>query len=161
MAAKVKTFDAEGQKWDIFASSEGDFYVELPNHEGIVKADTLKKLEKKLIAMKRENRVNIPVTLIKLPSWHNSNKPIEFTQGSLTGIHARTHNLLFKGDDGTNDQLGSYDGQICRRLSEGDINHVLALFEAYKDAEQTWEAHLESLKVSGERLVREAAGTEE
>jgi len=155
-AAKIKTLEIDGSQIEIYANEDGDFFAQVEGRDR-VKAPTLKQLERKLRDIKRLNRVKVPITLLKTPSWRSDKQTISFTQGDITGIHASNRALLFKSHDGKSEQLSSYDGQICRRLTEEEIHHTQSLWEAKVAAEAAWEAHEQSLKVDGHALVREAA----
>src|SRR5262245_2705543 len=103
--AKIKTFDVDGHKVIIYANAAGRFYTEFDDDR--LEDTTLKGLETKIRKHRRQKRVNIPITLVKTPSWRSDRQVITVTQGSITGLHARNRSLLFKGDDGESSQVDS------------------------------------------------------
>ena len=155
---KVKDARIDGVVFPIYVTDTGDFYTELHDRDSL-KAPTLKALEEKLRKLQRQQGVRVPVTLLHLPHWNSDkHKPLRVEHGYLYGIHASNDRLLYCSDAGEKQILGSYyDGELCRRLTDAEVEQVQETWAAKVAAENAWERVEESLKVNGAQLLAEAA----
>lgn len=158
---KVTTYTANRQTFDIYVDGKnGNFFAHVnPNayREGDRVTDkTLTGLQAKLRKHAKQRTISIPVTLVSEPSWRSSSEELEIEHGFVTGIHAGNDRILYRNEDGESDTIGgSYDGQVCRRLTPEELETTTRIWAERCAAKKAWEVHYDSLKANARTLIDE------
>lgn len=139
---KLKTEVIKGATIEIFVTPEGSFSASL-GEQGSVAAPSLEELRTKVakaLTAKRA-KVNVPVVLLRYGKT---------VRGALTGIHASTKNLLFKSEEGTTEQLGTYSDSIYPIECEAELTK---LAEASMDAQKAVTAFENAHRINPRQLI--------
>lgn len=151
----VKTLEVDTRSFEIRVDSTGAFFTTLGGER--IDAVSLKALEARVRKLARQKRVEVPVTLVRKPSWQSDHgKPLEIHHGTVTGIHASNNRTLFKDEQGKTAQISSYDGEVCRRLTDVDVARLQEAWQAKHDATEAWEALFQSYRVNEHKLLETA-----
>lgn len=157
---KLKPEEIDGKSVDIYVTAEGEFFAKNPTDENRdnITAPTRAALVMKLRGMMRRKAVRVAVKAtrwIEADSWRSKKAVLEDV--TLTGIHGSNGNVLVKGANGETEQDRSYSGStLLRALTAAEQREFLEMYRTMKHAEAAFETLLETYKVNGKDLVREA-----
>lgn len=155
--AKVRDANIDGADVEVYVDADnGEFYC---RHAGeIFKAPSYKALVDKVRKFIRTHqRINIPVTLLEeYHSWDDDGGTLKVLQVSLTGLHGRNANVLYKQDkDGVTGQE-SHSRNFYRRMTGAEVQELFRLRKARREATKALNAFLEERQVNARELIKAA-----
>jgi len=159
---KVKTLDVDGEEVDIFVDGDdGRFHGRLDGVD--IYQTSLKALEAKLREQSRQKRrLNVEGTLLDT-RWSSSQDVPSFEDIVIIGKHGGNDNLLYRGskEKGTRQMRRFGDGDLMRRLTEGERAAWRKLCAASKAADRAKENWKKTHKLDVNKAIREQLGKAE
>lgn len=153
---KVRELSIDGRKFVVDLDESGDFTTLCGGER--IKAPSLKGLTEKLRKhVRSEGRIAIPVSKIDQHYGRGNNRDkYVVSQVLLTGIHARSGNVLYKNEaTGEADQSG-YSERFYKRLTAEEIAKFQALVKAERDAVAALGAWQDLHMINAKHLIEEA-----
>jgi hypothetical protein len=168
MANKITTLDIGGQAVDVSVYSNGKFCATFLEEE--FEEKTLDELKAKLERAHREKveELAIPVSVVDMQptrekSRYGRTEPYESGRGVvhavLRGKHARLGHSLLTSEEGKKFQIERYrkSGNICRRLTDNEVEDYTRLFMAADNAAKALEQFIEERSIDVDEVLSRKA----
>lgn len=151
---KVSTEKIDEASFDIFVDDSGSFSATFDGET--YSGDSKKRLVDKLReAVRTHQRVSVPATMIERA--YDDDKPPTLTNVDLTGLHARSRNVLYREvGTGKTGQWQSYRGDTLRRLTPAEAKTYLDLWRVKRAAEVKLDAWVKAREIDPRQAVTDA-----
>lgn len=153
------TFEVDGKVYQIYIDPQGQFYTVVAGER--IWAETYAKLKDKITRVGRQDRVRIalPATIATgRGRWDDDSSTL--VDVTITGIHRRTRDVLYKRDD--NGKAGScdYHDTLMQRLSAEQKAEYITRLTAKRASAKAFEAFVTEQKYDSSAIKAQVAAAE-
>lgn len=153
---KVTTLTVRNEDFDVFVDEYGQFHTDCKGQPLV--SDTLDKLKERLTVAVRKAAVKLAIPVTRLVSKYGKTF---YEAGVLTGIHAGTSRVLYRGEISGPEQIEGYVAGVFQPLSPEQIADHTKLRQASADAQRALGEWEEAYRLNPRKAVTEAIEAKE
>ncbi len=154
MSMDVGKMDVRGTEVEVTVDEHGIFHATLG--QASFAAETYKSLHERLITASRRAAVKVSVPFTTLIRDRLSDSKHVIRNGTATGIHATTREILVRWDDGSAGKLRGYSYDVMERLDADETATLASMITASDEARDSLLAFMAARKLSIHRVITEA-----